>query len=652
LSNKIKLKRSSSPSSVPQLVDLSLGELAVNTFDGKIFFKKDDGSESIGSIVTTNAQITGSIELIGDVTASSFLGSNAELNSLLVTDFIELTGSLNIVGSTTQIGTNNLIGNTTLSGSIIISGSESPITPSIQIYGDTQHSGVVRFNPISRNIDTSISASYMYVSGSTDDLYFSQNGRGYSNVTRLRWLEGNLYTGLLNGGVISATLGSQTYQISSGSGIIVNMNASLNDNPYPEIQYLNWGNLTGNISSLTSSYQQAFLAIDNTGNILQQGTPFDETTHDNDIQIGLVLFQNGSTINGFKTQPHVAYGGQQQTDLFVHAFGPLKLSGYTLAPSGSSTRSLVVGSGTAFSIGSNYEIDPNNPSYAQGSGTNVSKIFRYRQSGSAWVYDTNGGAGYTTIDPTQYANVTAGTLDSVSNNKWTIQRVFWFPNSVAKAIVVYYGNVVYDTQADANANIPYESFVEAPNTAANAIYLGAIVIKGDGVFTTDADYSIRPGGLFRQVGGSGGGSISSLALSGLSDVTITSPTNKQPIAYNTSTAKWENISQLSSNITGSLFGNASTANTASYVTPLIQNVQITGSLNLNGSMHTTNAVTSSLFLINNDSPSSDIFLVKVGGNPKIKINQQGTFVINESATLPTPETGAIVVSGSNFFVYL
>ncbi len=50
----------------------------------------------------------------------------------------------------------------------------------------------------------------------------SQNGNGYSNVTRLRWLEGNLYTGLLNGGIIT-TLSPTTYQISSGSGIIVNL---------------------------------------------------------------------------------------------------------------------------------------------------------------------------------------------------------------------------------------------------------------------------------------------------------------------------------------------------------------------------------------------------------------------------------------------
>jgi hypothetical protein len=120
-----------------------------------------------------------------------------------------------------------------LSGSIIISGSQGTTTPSVQIFGDIRQSGYHRFDPVNTNIDTSISASYIYVSGSTNDLYFSQNGDGYSNVTRLRWLEGNLYTGLLNGGLITATVGSTTYQISSGSGIIVNLNASLAANPYP-----------------------------------------------------------------------------------------------------------------------------------------------------------------------------------------------------------------------------------------------------------------------------------------------------------------------------------------------------------------------------------------------------------------------------------
>ena len=76
MSNKIKLKRSSTVSRVPQIADLTLGELAINTFDGKLFFKKNNGSDSIESIVTTNSQITGSVELTGALTSSLSLISN------------------------------------------------------------------------------------------------------------------------------------------------------------------------------------------------------------------------------------------------------------------------------------------------------------------------------------------------------------------------------------------------------------------------------------------------------------------------------------------------------------------------------------------------------------------------------------------------
>jgi len=45
--NRIKLKRSSVSANVPNVSDLTLGELAVNTYDGKLFFKKDNGVDSI-----------------------------------------------------------------------------------------------------------------------------------------------------------------------------------------------------------------------------------------------------------------------------------------------------------------------------------------------------------------------------------------------------------------------------------------------------------------------------------------------------------------------------------------------------------------------------------------------------------------------------
>lgn len=46
----IKHKRSSVADKVPQTTDLALGELAINTHDGKLFLKKDDGVEAVVEI--------------------------------------------------------------------------------------------------------------------------------------------------------------------------------------------------------------------------------------------------------------------------------------------------------------------------------------------------------------------------------------------------------------------------------------------------------------------------------------------------------------------------------------------------------------------------------------------------------------------------
>jgi len=468
-----------------------------------------------GSVWTNLKQLTGSYGLTGSLTvinggftsslfgtssfavSASYAQQSTSASYALTASYVNplqqnvlITGSLNVSGSTFQVGNNTLLGNTTLSGSIIISGSLGS-TPTVQIYGDTTHNGYIRFDPVTTNINTSISASYIYVSGSTSDLYFSQNGSGYSNTTRLRWIEGNLYTGLLNGGLLT-TQSSTVYQVASGSGIVVNLGASLNDNPYPTITYVNWPNLSASIAPLSASYDQTFVAISSAGTIAVQGDPYYNGQVDTQIPVGYVLHQNRSTINGVATEPSLAYGIKQRQNVFISAFGPLKLSGYTLAVSGSSTGSLIVGSGTAYLDGGNYQTDPNNPAYITGTGTNVSRIFRYYDSGSNWVYDTNAGVGYTTIDPARYSN--NGILTSVGAGNWSIQRVFFFPTSplTPKPIVVYYGNAIYPTEAEAIANIAFETFDEAPNTAASAIYLGAIVISGNGVLTnTSTNYFSR-----------------------------------------------------------------------------------------------------------------------------------------------------------------
>ena len=496
-----------------------------------------------------------SIQFNSDQTFSG--SSNFTFDS--ASNALTLTGSLNVSGSTIQVGNNNLLGNTTLSGSIIISGALGTNNPTVRVYGDVTHDGYVRFDPVSTNIDNSISASYIYVSGSTNDLYFTQNGQGYGNTTRLRWLEGNLYTGLLHGGIISATVGGTTFNISSGSGIIVNLNASLTTDPYPTIKFINWGNFTNQSINNLATAIQTFLGIDSNGQIIQQTTPWNDGQYNESISLGTVIHQNLSTVNATITYPNVAYGYKQRTYDFIKAFGPLKLSGYTLYTS--SSLGLTVGSGSAFADGRNYQTDPNNPSYITDNGTAVSKIFRYYQSGSSFVQDTNAGAGYTGIDTTQYNLNGSGSLVSTSGGKYYAQRIFWYPNSATKGIVVYYGLAEYNSLDEAQADYTQEPFLETPNTQQNAIFLGVIFIRGNGSFSTPSDYRIIQASLFRAAGtggGGGGGGGGATTLGALTDVQLGTLTDKQSLVYDLGSSKWVNSYTLS----GSLAG---TAATASYV---------------------------------------------------------------------------------------
>lgn len=47
MATTIKLKSSAVQGQVPTTGNLDLRELAINTYDGKLFVKKDDGAESI-----------------------------------------------------------------------------------------------------------------------------------------------------------------------------------------------------------------------------------------------------------------------------------------------------------------------------------------------------------------------------------------------------------------------------------------------------------------------------------------------------------------------------------------------------------------------------------------------------------------------------
>lgn len=97
------------------------------------------------------------------------------------------------------------------------------------------------------------------------------------------------------------------------------------------------------------------------------------------------------------------------------------------------------------------------------------------------------------------------------------------------------------------------------------------------------------------------------------------------------------------NISGSYFLNN---------TNILDLIQTSGIFRQTGSFfNTTNnvGITGSLFVDLNGS--TDTFKVKVQGEDKIKVNEEGVLVLNSFNTTPTAVTGGIIYSGSNEFYF-
>lgn len=59
MATRIKIKRNANPGATPQIYDLAPGELAMNTYDGRLFFKKNvNGTESLVTLSGNYADLT------------------------------------------------------------------------------------------------------------------------------------------------------------------------------------------------------------------------------------------------------------------------------------------------------------------------------------------------------------------------------------------------------------------------------------------------------------------------------------------------------------------------------------------------------------------------------------------------------------------
>jgi hypothetical protein len=183
------------------------------------------------------------------------------------------------------------------------------------------------------------------------------------------------------------------------------------------------------------------------------------------------------------------------------------------------------------------DVDVNNPSLVtDSSAVPVQQLFYlYRNADGTYRTDPTP---RTTVNFGNYDDGD-GTLGNVGNQSWSIQRVYKIPG-LNNALYIYYGTAVYGSLTVASNNILLESFTEADITRYNGVFLGWLVVRGNGSNVSDTgDCRIVPGGFFRNTTG-GGGASTQLNLDDLGDVAITSVANNQILRYDSTQGLWVN----------------------------------------------------------------------------------------------------------------
>ena len=407
----------------------------------------------------------------------------------------------------------------------------------------------------------------------------------------------NLATGLLHGGIISINAGNTAqFDITSGRGQIHASGSTYTADPQPVFNYVTWPAQTGITVTNLATSDTTWLYIDSSGNVQQKTEYYTDEQLETTIIIGQLDHPSRTYIDLARTNPNVAYATDKQYEQFIRSFGPIKVSGHSISPNGANLK-LNRTSGKAFGLGRNWINNTDDPSVVSDPAQTDCTFFRYYRGITAGSFITV--PNQTAIDPTKYDDG-SGTLATVPGGKYTIQRLFYYPNTPT-LLGVYYGRAEYNSISVAAANIDLENFSEIENTRTNAIFAGYLIVKSGATdLTNTADALIIQSGSFRSTS-SGGGSVS-ITLDDLTDVIISSPIDYQVLTYVDGLTGWENksVSQLPlvssfNGLTGAVQGvSAAAAGTGISVSGATGSVTITntGVLSFNGNTGAIQGVSS------------------------------------------------------------
>jgi len=301
-------------------------------------------------------------------------------------------------------------------------------------------------------------------------------------------------TGLLSGGTLSINAGDNT-KFDVAAAVVGYTDYSTNP-AQPTRTVATYGPTSAN-SVPSLAVIATYVGIQTPGSTLTtQSSPFTATQRRTIVPLGAVI-SNGTNLIAVNNLPDVMRAGINQIQDLMAAIGPMNLSGNVISANGANLN-INKSSGIVFKQGSNFTNDPNNPHGLSLAGLTAAS-FQYRLSTGTSFATT------TSVDPNNYESP-LGTLAAISPaNRWTIQRFTVFTSNLIR---VQYGQHLYGSMAEAEAQLSTESFVTEQNIADNGILLCYLIVQQG---TTDLSNTTKakfiPASKFGGPVGTGGTSI-------------------------------------------------------------------------------------------------------------------------------------------------
>lgn len=273
-------------------------------------------------------------------------------------------------------------------------------------------------------------------------------------------------TGLLTGGGLSIDADPTKFDVAAGSGVIVDKWT----NPLsPVYTFVSWNAFNAQTVTNLATQNNTSIGINSSGAIVQFTVSDYDTAKRDYIMLGTLIHASRVQIDSVNDSgTNSGYDiGETVLDLAL-AVGSINLTGNVYGPNGTNLN-INKSEGTAFSVGVNIKTSKKYPNTVTSpSQTAPTFFYTYRNGSGGYAVTTT-----TTINPNQYDTGT-GTLVTVSNNKWTIQRIY----AAANFTVVEYGQNQYDTEADALSAIRTEAHTSNPDLATLLLRSYLVVKKG------------------------------------------------------------------------------------------------------------------------------------------------------------------------------